>query len=98
MIAVCILYMQTVTKNKSSVKNYTGRNSVTTYYNKSGRQSTISKSPTGPTLSEAEETELENNTPNKTMTPDDIQPSIKESFATGEEKVTSFIKNEDTLY
>ena len=74
-------------QNKSSVQSYSGRNSVTSY-NKNGRQSVISKSPPGPTLSEADETELEDN-PKKPITKPD------------EEKVTSFTvkpKKDDILY
>ena len=82
------------------MQSHSGRNSVTSYYNKNGRQSIISKSPPGPTLSEAEETELEDN-PTKNMAPKNIQPSIKECPATAkndEEKVTSFTAKQDTLY
>ena len=60
----------------------------------------ISKSPSGPTLSEAQETELEAN-PKKNMAPENTQPSIRESPATAkndEEKVTSFTAKQDTLY
>ena len=92
-----LLILQTANKNRSSVQSHSGRNSVTSYYNKNGRQSIISKSPPGPTLSEAEETELEDNS-TKNM---DIQPSIKECPATArndEEKVTSFTAKQDTLY
>ena len=81
--------MQAVKKNKSSAQSNSGRNSVTLYYNKNGRQSRISKSPSGPTLSEAQETELEAN-PKKNMAPENTQPSIRESPATA--------KQDDVLY